>query len=314
MIVAATGLNTAAEPDAGYGVLTSLRHTKNRDLKLIGLAYRPFETGLYHPGLMDRAFIVPTPEVDQDAFLDRVSQIKKDFGLDIIIPGLDAEIPLFAELVTELQAIGIKTLLPDSHSIRHMQAKVNKQLPDTAATSATGDTASPVLTRAFVKTPVCEQPAVDPAVALDLFAVCAVADRDANVVAMASIKKLLCSPQGGTWMALTIDNGEFAGVFENMLIDTCWKGPINIEIIRNQWGEQYIASVRPLFPDWINLAAMAGANLPAILVDLIAGDALTSPVQMQPGKLFVRSSVDIVTDVNRFGILSLTGEINHDTD
>jgi hypothetical protein len=231
-----------------------------------------------------------------------------------MIPGLDAEIPVFAELVTELLAMGIKTLLPDSHSIRHMQAEVNKQLPEVAVTSVTDDTASPVFTRAYVKAPVREQPAVDPAAALDLFAVCAVADKDANVAAMASIKKLLCSHQGGTWMALTVDNGEFARVFENLLRDTCWKGPVSIEIVRNQWGKQYIASVRPIFPDWINLTAMAGVNLPAILVDLIAGSTLATPVQIQPGKLFVRSSVDIVTDMNRFGILSLTGEIHHDTD
>ena len=69
-------------------------------------------------------------------------------------------------------------------------------------------------------------------------------------------------------------------------------------------------SIHPGFPDWINFAAGAGVNLPAALVDILSGKEVRhSSFSAEPGRFFSRMSVDIVTDINRFGAFSLTGEL-----
>jgi carbamoyl-phosphate synthase large subunit len=313
LIVAVTGLGTASEPEAGFGVLKSLNSVNNRNYRLIGLAYKPMETGLFHPGLMDRAFIVPLPRLDQEAFLGRIRQIRKEAGLDIIIPNIDEDIAAFADMEVEFGAMGIETLLPGRQSLREMQSEINRRLEKQKNVSSKDDDKdSAVLPSSLIKNPVSEQAHQDNRSNLDLFAVAVIADRKSKIVALAAVKKILLSRYGGTWMALTVDGGEFGILAEKLVKDTSWRGPLTIEVVRNCEGEQYVTGVHPVFPDWINLAQAAGVNLPAILIDVIRRKKMRGIAPIIPGKVLVRSSIDIVTDLSHFGNISLNGEISYD--
>ncbi len=313
MIIAVTGLNTAGEPEAGFGVLQSLSADGAGHDRLIGLAYQPLDAGLFHAGLMHRAYVVPSPKADRMAFLKRLNLIKKKSGLDALIPALDDEIGLFVDMEPQLRAAGIATLLPPGKSLREMQSELYRQLgkqKDAAAKDEQND--PPVLPPALVKNPVSEQTAANAAAAPDYFSVAVVADSRSRIVAIASVRKLLISRYGGTWMALTVDNHEFLGVAAEIVMDTAWQGALTVDIARNQQGEQYLSGFHPTFPDWISLARGAGANLPAVLIHLIQKKKIRGVAETLPGKVWIRSSIDLVTDLNHFGDISLNGEMTYD--
>ncbi|MGV8057815.1 MAG: hypothetical protein AB2L12_07325 [Smithellaceae bacterium] len=313
MIIAVTGLNTASEPEAGFGVLQALNGNSKCNDELIGLAYKPLDTGLFHSGLMKKAFLVPLPGVNQEAFLSRIKQIKNESGLDIIIPALDEEINLFIDMGPQLCATGVAFLLPTRRAMRELKSELNRQLEKQAKVPEKADSnGPPVLPPALIKNPVREQSALNSASVPEFLAITVIADNKSKIVAISSIKKILLSRYGGTWMALTVDNDEFMGLAEETVKTSSWQGSLTIEITRNQQGEQFISGFHPTFPDWISLTAMAGANLPAILVDVISGKRLKGIAQTVPGKILVRSSIDVVTDLNHFGNISLNGEINYD--
>lgn len=312
MIIAVTGLNTASAPEAGFGVLQALNGHSKRNYQLIGLAYKPLDTGLFNGDMMDRAFIVPLPGADQEAFLSRIKQIKKEAGLDIIIPAIEEEINLFIAMEPRLRAANIALLLPSRVSLRELKSEINRQLEKQEDSSVKdNDNDAPVLPPSLIKNPVSEQASLNPAIAPDYFAVTLIADSKSKIVAIAAIKKILISRYGGTWMALTVDNDEFIALAEEIVHNTSWQGTLTIEITRNQQGEQFISGFRQTFPDWIGLTAQAGANLPAILIDVISGKKLRGVSKTSPGKVLVRSSIDVVTDLNHFGNISLNGEINY---
>jgi len=308
VIIAVTGLNTASAPEAGFGVLQSLHGRDKRQDQLIGLAYQPLDTGLFHSGLMHRAFIVPSPATGQETFLGRMGQIKKESGLDVIIPTLEEEVSLFMDMENHLRTAGINTLLPARRSVREMQTEINRQMEKQRESSVKErDDDSPVYNPSMVKNPVSEPTASDP----EFFSVTVIANTNSKIVAISSIKKILISRHGGTWAALTVDNDEFMHLASEIVQHTSWQGTLTLEITRYREGEQWISGFRLAFPDWIGLSAMAGANLPSIYIDLIAGKRTRGVAKSAPGKMLIRSSIDVVTDLNHFGEISLNGEINY---
>jgi len=313
LIIAVTGLNTASEPASGYGVLKSLKDCGDYDL--VGLVYEPLETCMYQSDLMKRVYLLPFPGKDSGKYLKRLSQIKSDTGMDILIPNQHREIPFLIDHVSALDGMGIKTLLPQKQSLRDIfkgepgdkfkERSVSFRLPSTEGS----DDRISVLS--LGKSPV-QNMNVFRNIKDDEFAIGLLADRNHQVAGSVSIKKLLTTPGGSTWMGLTIDDEEFNNVAEEIVANTGWTGPMTINMTRNERGIPCIRHVLPVFPDWINFAATAGMNLPAALVDIIQGEHVPSVSRIIPGKLFVRMSIDVVTDIDRFGIFSLTGELTYD--
>ena len=313
MIIAVTGLNTASEPAAGYGVLKSLKDCGDHDL--IGLVYEPLETCMYQSDLMKRVYLLPFPGRDSGEYLKRLSQIKSNTGMDILIPNQHREIPFLIDHVSALAGMGIKTLLPTNQSMRDIfTGKPSDRLKERAVSfrlPSTEGSDDRISILSLGKAPV-QNMNVFRDIKDEEFAIGLLANRSHQVAGSVSIKKLLTTPGGSTWMGLTIDDEEFNNVAEEIVAKTGWTGPMTINMTRNKRGIPCIRNVLPVFPDWINFAATVGMNLPAALVDIIQGEYVPPVSRIIPGKLFVRMSIDVVTDIDRFGIFSLTGELTYD--
>jgi len=112
LIVGVTGINAVDNPGPGVGVARSLKEDSELKVKIVGLAYDAMDPGIYMDWLIDRAYLLPYPSSGREAFLERIYYIKNSFGLDFIIPNLDAELPLFINSRDELAQNGIKMLIP----------------------------------------------------------------------------------------------------------------------------------------------------------------------------------------------------------
>ncbi|RPI77974.1 MAG: ATP-grasp domain-containing protein [Desulfobacteraceae bacterium] len=346
MIIGVTGLTTADNPVPGYGVLKALRHENRPEWKLLGLAYSPLETCLYEPGLIDKAYLVPFPPEEPAAFVDRMHAIKKQYGLDLLIPNLDAEIPVLAEMAPRLEALRILLLVPDKAVVERIAKKqlcswaakneIRLALPATALVDTDhlnnlyapsfpcmvkGLSHGAVLAnnmrelRHTVESMLRKghtQILVQEYIPGEAFSLAALADRKSRLAGFIPVKKLLTSKQGATWMGTTIEGEGFRSLIETIIAKLNWVGPMDIEIIRNEYnGLDYLIEINPRFPAWISFAALSGVNLPALLLELANGGTTAMMAPPEPGEVFVRQAMDIVSDIKQFGAFSLSGEMDY---
>ena len=89
----------------------------------------------------------------------------------------------------------------------------------------------------------------------------------------------------------------------------CWKGGCELEIMRTIDGQHFIMEVNPRFPAWIYLTAGAGQNQPAALVRMALGENVEPYTKYEVGKMFIRYSWDLITDVSEFQNISALGEL-----
>ena len=95
LFIGVSGINAVDNPGPGIGVARSLKEDADLNVKIVGLAYDAMEPGIYMDWVVDKSFILPYPSGDGDAFIERLLYIKQSYGLDVVIPNLDAELPLY---------------------------------------------------------------------------------------------------------------------------------------------------------------------------------------------------------------------------
>jgi len=74
-------------------------------------------------------------------------------------------------------------------------------------------------------------------------------------------------------------------------------------------NELFIIEINPRIPAWVYLAVGAGQNLPEALVKLALGEEVKPYTKYEVGKMFVRYSYDLITDLKEFEKLSTLGEL-----
>ena len=79
--------------------------------------------------------------------------------------------------------------------------------------------------------------------------------------------------------------------------------------MKSQKNEYYIIEINPRIPAWVYLAVGAGQNLPEALLKLALGQEVTPFESYEVGKMFVRYSYDLITNVKEFEKLSTLGEL-----
>jgi carbamoyl-phosphate synthase large subunit len=116
--IAITGINASDNPGPGAGVARSLKEQNQMKCRIAGLAYDALEPGIYMDELFDQAFIVPYPAAGLDELLERIVYIRDQFGMDVIIPTLDSELPFYMRNRDTLRHLGIHSLLPTTEQYR----------------------------------------------------------------------------------------------------------------------------------------------------------------------------------------------------
>ncbi len=129
MKIAVSGLNNTDNPAPGIGVAKSLK-----EHQIVGLSYDPNEPGVYQDGLFSAIYLMPYPTLGFEEFRTRIKKIKKESGIEIAIPNLDAELPLYIKYQDKIREDGIKTYLPTLEAFEAREksklkkAKVEKDL------------------------------------------------------------------------------------------------------------------------------------------------------------------------------------------
>jgi carbamoyl-phosphate synthase large subunit len=341
--VAVTGLNATDNPGPGVGVLRSLRLGAPPGQRLVGLTYDALDPGAYARDLADDVFLLSYPSSGAEAFLARLRSIQDRAAIDVLIPTLDAELPMIIALAAELQALGIAVCLPSREQL-DLRAKTNLgelgrrasvAVPATAVVSSAdelGRVHEKVPYPFFVKGPFYGADLAsgfDEALAAFHRAMGAwggpvivqacvrgeetnlvgLGDGEGGLLGAVAMRKLALTDKGKGWAGVAVRDPELVALAARIVAATRWRGPFEVEALRDESGRHHLIEVNPRFPAWVHLASSAGVNLPRAVVELARGRVPPALGQYEPGKMFVRISWDQIVSIADFERMVTAGEI-----
>jgi carbamoyl-phosphate synthase large subunit len=346
LTIAVTGLNATDNPGPGVGVLRSLAAGRSAGERLVGLSYDALDPGVYAAGLADDVFLLSYPSSGKDAYLSRLQYIQEEVRLDVLIPTLDAELPALIALEPELRRLGISVFLPSREQL-DMRAKANLAalgsragvpVPASAVVSSADELArvhQQVPYPFFVKGPfygAALANSLDQARAAYHHAAAAwggpiivqamvrgeetnlvgVGDGAGGLLGSVAMKKLAVTDKGKGWAGITVRDPDLTAVAERIVAATRWRGPFEVETLRDESGRHHVIEINPRFPAWVHLATSAGVNLPRTVVDLALARHPEASAAHQAGKMFVRISWDQMVDLRDFERMVTGGEIRRE--
>ena len=339
--VAVSGINAVDNPGPGVGVIRSLREDKELDLHVSGLAYDAMEPGIYMDWLVDKVFMLPYPSSSEEDYLARLLYIKDRVGLDFIIPTLDAELPLYIKLKKRLEQHGIKTFLPTKEQfelrnktkLEYVSKRVGIDFPKTInvysyeemikAISAIGFPLmiKGVFYKAFLAhtyqeaihyfhTLVAEwgyPVIVQEVVKGEEMNGVGLGDGQGGNLGLMAIKKLWITSLGKIWVGITIKNDSIIEAANKFVKEFQWKGGFELECIVSE-DIIWLIEINPRFPAWIYFSTGVGLNLPARMLRAGLGIDTDQNAEYEAGKMYVRYTYEIVTDLETFQKITTKGE------
>ncbi len=344
--VAVTGLHATDNPAPGIGVIRSLRHPDGWDGDIIGLGYDVYDTGIYDVELLDHTYLIPYPNQGADHLFNRLMYIHEQIGIDVIIPTLDSELSVFQYLEPRLTEAGMKLFIPGKEiAEQRSKAKLVEfcekyeiATPKTIVIRDPGkfgdsldDLGFPLYVKGvFYDAVKCNTHSealqafekfrkqwglpvlVQESLSGEEFDVCAVADREGDMVGALPIRKLRLTEKGKAWAAVTIRNRDLLEMSRKILKELGWNGPCELEIMQeSRTRKLYLLEINPRFPAWIFLGTGAQQNLPRLVVDLALGKEVEPLPPAASGISFVRHATDLVCPLEYLENLTMYGELHN---
>jgi carbamoyl-phosphate synthase large subunit len=310
-------------------------------VRIVGLAYDAMDSSLYATDLLDDAFLVPYPSAGPSAYLQRLLEIHAQLPLNAIVPCLDTELPVLAEIAGVLTAQGIRSFLPrrddlatrSKERLTELARRVAIATPETHRVfdadvlPAMGDKLSyPYV----LKGPYCDAEIVrGPGEATSMFTrlasrwglpllaqrfiegeeydVVCLGDGEGGMPGAVAMRKTMLTRMGKAWGAVTIDDPSLITAARRVVSSLRWRGGCEVELLRERNGKIHLIEINPRFPAWVYLATAAGVNLPAGLLTL-ALNGHTSPFpDARSGVFYVRHATETTATLEDMDALVTRG-------
>ncbi len=346
--VAVTGINAQPEnPGPGCAVARCLSEVSGFRGRVLGLGYETLDAGLYQPDDCSGGYLLPYPATGSQALRERLEHILSCERIDAIIPSLDAELPNFIALQPVLAKQGVRLLLPDRAQLRDRDkdrlpalcARAGVSTPRVRpisdarffarCTSAEeGGWTWPLVVKGVFYDAFVVQDAEEAAVRFreiadawgypvlvqshvtgDEVNLTALGDGSGALIGPVMMRKQAVTDKGKAWAGVTIDDDDLLAAGERLMRALAWRGPLELELLRDGAGDLHLIEINPRFPAWVYLCHGAGRNLPAALLALLHGTAaadlpLAAP---RPGVTFIRHARDLIVGMDDLVSLTMTG-------
>ncbi len=341
--VALTGLNNTDNPGPGVPVIRGIRESEAFDPRIIGLAYENMEPAIFMDGMVDKTYQVPYPSEGSDVLVNRILEIHQKDPIDVLIPNFDAELYAFMRSEQVLEKAGIKTFLPtlEQFEERHKAdlpdfgKKYNLTVPFSKPITRLNEIADleddfeyplmvkgkfydaylayneeqvrmhynkisakwgvPVIIQEFIKGTEVN--------------VVALGDGKGNTIGAVPMRKQYITDKGKAWSGITLDDQRMLDLTRRIIKTMQWRGGMELELMKSHTNELYIIEINPRIPAWVYLAVGAGQNIPEALLKLAIGMEVEPFRDYRVGKMFIRYSYDLITDLTAFEKLSILGEL-----
>jgi carbamoyl-phosphate synthase large subunit len=341
--VAITGANAKPDnPGPGLAVARCLREAPEFSGRIIALGYDGLDPGLYLKEFCDAGYILPYPSGGDDATIEALTRIQQQEDVDVLIPCLDAELPGMVRLQPVLEELGFKVFLPTQEQLRlRNKDRLNEladhagiQSPETKSITSAGffhdcekkgwpypfvvkglfydakivyneaDAAAafrhiaaswgfPVLVQKLVKG--------------EEYNLTAVGDGQGNMLGAVMMKKMAVTDKGKAWSGISVDDHTLYQASADLVKAINWRGPLEVEVVRDNNGHYQLIEINPRFPAWIYLSAGVGRNLPLALLQLILGQAPPDFAETKAGMLFIRYAEETIIPISEFESVIMNG-------
>jgi carbamoyl-phosphate synthase large subunit len=338
--IAVSGLHRGDNPQPGPAVIRSIRR-RYPSAQIIGLSYDLLESGLFSKSDdgVDAAFLMPFPGKGPDALLERLDEISELHPLDMVIPCLDAEIPNYLDLSGQFKSRGIKTPLltkkafarRSKENLFQLGKAAGVHVPRTIVVSdlmsahkaceeigfplflkgkqygAGRVTSSAEVAYVFHSLmdawggPVIAQAAVGGSG--DEYDVVGLGDGRGGLLGSCAIRKIMLTSNGKAFGGIVVADPALQESVERIIQKLKWWGPFELEFVKGKKGHELI-EMNPRFPAWTDFPSQIGCNLPAMLVDMLLSRPVAPALPCEPGRMFIRHSLDLVGDISQLAELS----------
>jgi carbamoyl-phosphate synthase large subunit len=344
LTVAITGMNALPDnPGPGLAVARCLREAYGENIRLIGLGYDALDPGLYLGQFCDSVYLLSYPLNGADILLERLEEIHAAEPIDVLIPCLDAELPLMVNLADKLAGLGIKTYLPNAEQFdRRSKARLaelaltadinypevkplsspkffhhceqdgwnyplvvkgvfydakivaNAEQATAAFHSIAHEWGFPVLAQRFV--------------AGEEYNLAGIGDGEGKLLGEVMMKKRAVTNKGKAWAGVATADETLVELARKLVAALNWKGPLEVEVMRDGKGQYHLIEINPRFPAWIYLSHGVGRNLPALLVELALGRPTPVMAAPRPGTMFIRHALETIVPMSLFESLLMQGQ------
>jgi len=341
--VAVSGLHRGDNPQPGAAVIAGLRQ-RFPGLRIIGLSYDPLESSLYSHGddRVDAAYLMPYPRTGPVVLQERLDEILDRERIGFIIPCLDSEITNFIALETTLLRRGVRCMLP---TLGAFEARNKANLPalcrrldiPTPSTLASSDPAMlarfaatlgyPVYVKGkYYEAHLAETEAalyehfnelvrvwggpvlVQQVVVGEEYDVVGLGDGDGGLHGHCTIRKMLLTPTGKGFAGVVVNNPQLDELTRRIISGLKWNGPFELEFIKTPGSPYAWFEMNPRFPAWVHFPTQIGCNLPARLLECLAGIPDSPLRECAAGQMFIRHSIDLVGDIADLANMASLGE------
>lgn len=343
LTVAVTGMNAVPEnPGPGLAVARCLREAYGPRVRIVGLGYDALDPGLYLGEYCDSAHLLAYPSEGSDVMLGRLAGIHAGERIDLLIPCLDSELPQMVSTAPKLAALGIRTFLPDAQALAR---RAKDRLPELCESAGVAcPEIRPLASASFFRS--CEaegwrfpmvvkgafydarivRSAEEGAAAFHAIAaewglpvlaqrfvageeynLAGVADENAALLGEVMMKKRALTAKGKAWAGVSIFDQGLADTARRLVKALGWKGPLEIEMMRDAGGRYHLIEINPRFPSWIYLSKGVGRNLPALLAELALGRPAPALAAPRPGTMFIRYALETIVPLGEFETVMMDG-------
>jgi carbamoyl-phosphate synthase large subunit len=275
--------------------------------------------------------------------MSRLEYIHSKEKLDVIIPNFDAELFPFIRLEERLRAIGIKTLLPTEKQFEERQKinlpdfgkKYGIKVPESTAVysqdeikKASEEIKFPLLVKgkyydAYVAFSLEQAKEYfhkisakwgHPIILQEYvkgieYNVIGLGDGKGNRIAAVPIRKQYITDKGKAWGGISVGDEKMIKLTDHFIKSTNWRGPFELELMKNEKNEFSLLEINPRIPAWVYLAVGVGQNIPEALVRLALGEKVEQFNTYEIGKMFIRYSWDMIVDLKEYQQISTYGEL-----
>lgn len=343
LTVAITGMNARPDnPGPGVAVARCLKESPDFGGRIVGLGYDALDAGLYLRDYCDAAYLLPYPSAGDEAFIDSLTAIHATEEIDIILPCLDAELPGMVRLTPLLDDMGIRYLLPTASQL---QLRNKDRLPELAEHAGIhcpeirtvtqpgffykcqdeGWTYPLVVKGLFYGATIVRSAEqaddafrdiaaqwgypvlVQRVVEGEEYNLTAVCDGTGGMLGEVMMKKMAVTDKGKAWSGVSIFDQTLYDASAALIRAINWRGPLEVEVMRDRQGRYQLIEINPRFPAWIYLTAGVGRNLPLMLLQLILGRQIAEPPAARPGVLFIRHAVETIVSQDDFESVIMNG-------
>ncbi|MBM3390610.1 MAG: hypothetical protein FJY34_01350 [Betaproteobacteria bacterium] len=337
-----TGFGGLDNPEPGLAAARALRAKWPGALEIEGLVYDAWSTGAWCPGIADRLHLVPPIAHGDVAVLNRILAIHRQYPIDVLIPCLDLEVPVFSRLATRLAREGIRTLLTAAEDVAAV-TKVNLygfcyahkiltphtvHVRDLSAVAVHADHFGYPLwvkgTVAGAKKVVNREQAFFEAEALAAkwgggvllqeaiegseHVVAMVARADGSCLSLTQMRKIGLNARGKGVVGATVEDQELKSLALEILAKLHWRGPLELEFVRSQSsGRFYLIEINCRFPSWIFLTEFARTNMPMALLREIMAPGSRAPQPTRAGAMYARDVQEATVPAESILALKRTG-------